>query len=100
MIDKPLLLELAGISKDKLSVEIDGDFLCINADKQYTHDPEKSDWVTRRSERSFGKISRRFRLPNYVDKDSVKTCFCDGLLKVHFNKVGPGAVGYKKLMIE
>jgi HSP20 family molecular chaperone IbpA len=95
--------ELAGVAKDKLSVEIDNNSstLTITADKdEVLHGPETGTWVHRATERSFGKIIRSFRLPSYVDMDSATTCFCDGLLKVHFKKSGAGVTGYKKLAIE
>ena len=89
--------ELPGVGKDKLSVELDGNILIIEAEKVNPVElKEGEDWVARLRERGHGKIRRSFRLPSYVDTNSVNTCYVDGLLKIHLNKSSTT----KKLQIE
>ena len=78
-------------------MELDGNILIIEAEKVNPVElKEGEDWVARLRERGHGKIRRSFRLPSYVDTNSVNTNYVDGLLQIHFNKSSTT----KKLQIE
>jgi HSP20 family molecular chaperone IbpA len=60
-------IELASLPKEKIVVELDGNDLNLSATKDdCVHDQGGGgDWSCNLGERSFGKVRRVFRIPNY-----------------------------------
>ena len=77
-------LELAGISKNDVTVECHDNMLTIKGEKrsESEHDDEHHHYT----ERSYGSFSRAVRLPADA-ADDVKATFKDGVLKVEIPKV-------------
>ena len=75
---------MPGVPKESVTVEVHRNVVTIEAVKE---EERKEESETRRySERSFGKVTRSFRLPESVIVDSAKCSFEHGVLTVAFNK--------------
>jgi HSP20 family protein len=79
-----ITMELAGGTKDDVTVETDDNVLTIRGEKrnERTDESEHRRYV----ERSFGSFSRSFTLPANADADSVNAQFSDGVLTVEIAK--------------
>jgi HSP20 family protein len=73
-------LELPGVEQESIDVSLDGDELVVSGERDM--DARRGDEQFHRVERSYGKFSRRFRLPSTVDRGSVEASFRDGLLRI------------------
>ena len=76
--------ELAGVSKDDVTVEFENDVLSIRGEKKTERD-EKTE-KGRRLECSYGAFSRAFSLPGDADPDKIAAKFKDGVLQVEIKK--------------
>lgn len=79
-----LRVDLPGVTKDNVKVEIDADRLTIHAERH-----EEKETKTRRrhlSEISYGSYVRTFQLPQVIDEKMVKASFTDGVLKITIPK--------------
>jgi HSP20 family protein len=76
--------ELPGINEDDLEVKLDRDILTISAEKEEENEEEDKNYY-RREIRS-GRFERRFRLPDNIDKESIKADLKDGILKIDLPK--------------
>lgn len=74
-----LHLDLPGVDRETLSVNVEGQWLEISAERPYA--PEPGDRVLL-GERPFGRFQRRFRLPERIDASEVKADLVDGVLTV------------------
>ena len=74
-----ILVDLPGIARESLSINIDGTRLIIEGDKPLHH-PETSS--VKVAERSRGKFRREFQLPSAVDGEAVSARLRDGVLRV------------------
>lgn len=77
-------LELAGISKDDVTVECHDNILSIKGEKRI--ESEHEDEHHHYSERSYGSFSRSVRMPPDAAED-VKASFKDGVLRIDIPKV-------------
>ena len=79
-------LEVAapGMEKNDFKVMIEKDHLTISAKKE--DDEETKKQLFKRKEYNFENFTRRFRLPNTVDKSSLKAKYLQGILKVVIHK--------------
>ncbi|HXV77511.1 MAG TPA: Hsp20/alpha crystallin family protein [Candidatus Polarisedimenticolaceae bacterium] len=73
-------IELPGIDRRSIDVRIDDDELVIEGCREM--DREREGEHFHRVERSYGKFSRRFRLPSKIDRESVTAAYKDGVLTV------------------
>ena len=88
--------ELPGVTKDMISIHVDRDMLTIQAEKEERR-VDNSD--TRHvSERSYGKVSRSFRLPSGTDVNSSQCTFENGELVISFKK-NPEMTSTRKIEI-
>lgn len=78
-------VELPGVNKDDISVEIHEDVLSIRGEKRSEHEEKKGKrhWV----ERSYGGFSRSVRLPAGITEKDLKASFESGVLRVEIPKV-------------
>lgn len=75
-----LTVELPGVSREKISIEVDGRQLILRADKTA---PEPADEVTCvHVERSYGEFERSFVLGGEIDREQVAAEYRDGVLTV------------------
>lgn len=95
--DKNLFVEaeLPGINKDDVKVKVNSDgVLNISGEKKRCDkccegDKEKGEIEVVRIERTFGSFHRAFQLPDYVNKDSIKAKFENGILRISLDKIEP-----------
>ncbi len=77
--DYRLYVELPGVSKDDIRVEVEEGVLKISGEKK-NHADDTLKEIS--SERCFGKFARSFRLGREIDNDNIRVEFNDGLLQV------------------
>lgn len=77
--------ELPGVKKDDIHVNIDGNYVTINAEVKNEKD-EKKDGKVLRSERYYGAVARAFTLANDVDEGAVIAKFDNGVLDLTLPK--------------
>jgi len=75
--------DLPGLTKDDLNVSVENGVLTIGGERQSSCKKEENGYCI--SERSFGKFSRSFRLPD-VDESSIDASLKDGVLTILLNK--------------
>lgn len=75
-----LTLEVAGIKKDDIKLEVNDGVLTISGERQYENKKgQEAHWY---SERRFGKFQRSFALPAGADAARVEANYQDGILRV------------------
>lgn len=80
-------VELAGVKKDEIHVEIEGDEVTISAEIKRGTTAEGEKWL--RVERSFGKTARRLALPQAIDEGKAVAKFTNGVLELTLPKKAP-----------
>lgn len=77
--------DLPGISKEDVKVNIDNGVLTISGEKKTEIEKrEKNKYF--HFERSYGKFSRSFSLPDHVDSANIQAHFNNGVLQVNIKK--------------
>ena len=75
-----LQVELPGVSKEDLSLEVKDNTLTVRGEKKMEKDVKEGS--THRTERTYGSFMRAFTLPSTVQQDKVKAKFRDGILEI------------------
>jgi len=89
--------ELPGVKKEDIQVEIEGNEVTISAEtKRATEQKDGDKWL--RTERYFGKVARRFALPQEVDEAKAAAKFDNGLLELTLPK--KAATAGRKLAVQ
>jgi len=83
--DKEYLLEveIPGVDKEDINIEIRDDILTISAERKEEINEEKENYI--RKERRYGSFKRSFYVDN-VDQEKIKAKFKNGVLKVKLPK--------------
>ncbi len=79
-----VLVELPGLGQDAIDVRVDGDDLVVEGERRMEREQPGEHF--HRVERSYGRFSRRFRLPSAVDRESVDAVYRLGVLTVRLAK--------------
>lgn len=79
-----LYLDIPGIDKKDVSIEIKDNKLEITGERTKFENNEKLNF--RLSERKYGKFGRTFLLPNNLDTDKIGAEYKDGVLKITIPK--------------
>ena len=79
-----LKVELPGLSKDDISIEIKDNNLILRGERKFEKDIREENY--HRIERSYGTFSRTFSLPNTIDRNKVDATFKDGILEITIPK--------------
>ena len=73
-------VDLPGVAADKINLTVENHVLTISAERRSAYD--EGDQILAQ-ERFDGVISRRLRVPDWVDSDTVTADYVDGVLTVH-----------------
>lgn len=76
-------IDLPGLSKDDLNVEVTDDSIVIHGERQQTHQENRDGYY--RSERSYGRFYREIPLPDGAETETAKANYRDGVLEVAVN---------------
>ena len=82
--------ELAGVKKEDIRVDIDGAQVTLSAEAKREKEISDKDRLLH-SERSYGKVSRSFALPQELDEAKVEARFRDGVLELTLPKKAAAA---------
>jgi len=76
--------ELPGIDAKAISVGVDNNLLTIKGERHLEKDLKKESY--HRIECSYGRFSRSFSLPSFVDHDNIRGDYKDGVLTLTLPK--------------
>jgi HSP20 family protein len=79
-----LNVDLPGVKKEDLRVDVSGHMLTISGERRYEKDAKTG--RTHRYERAYGKFTRSFTLPENVKADAIEANLEDGVLSVALPK--------------
>ena len=84
--EKRFVLDLAvpGIEKKDLKIDIHEDILTISSETK--NESEESSDGYKRKEFSYSSFSRRFQIPENINKDKIEAKYKDGILSVALPK--------------
>ncbi|HVS14281.1 MAG TPA: Hsp20/alpha crystallin family protein [Thermoanaerobaculia bacterium] len=81
-------VDLPGMTKEDIDLTVENQTLTLTGERRFENSEESETFS--RVERSYGKFSRTFQLPNNVDTVKVKAQFADGVLTVTIPKSEEG----------
>jgi HSP20 family protein len=73
-------MDLPGVKKEDVNVEVTDDAIVIHGERQQTHQEERDGFY--RSERTYGRFYREVPLPEGAQPDSAKANYRDGVLEI------------------
>lgn len=76
--------DLPGIQEKDIDLSLENNVLTISGERKLENEEKKENF--HRIERSYGRFTRSFTLPNTVDTENVNASFENGVLKVTLNK--------------
>lgn len=76
-------LDIPGFSKNDIKVDVENEYLTIEATKEEENDDESKNYM--RKERFYGSLKRQFYVGN-INEENVKAKFDSGVLKISFPK--------------
>jgi HSP20 family protein len=82
--------ELPGVRKDDIQVTIDGAEISLTAEIKREKEVTQDERVLH-TERTYGKVSRSFTLPQEVDESKAEAKFKDGVLELTLPKKAAAA---------
>lgn len=91
-------LEVPGMTRDDLDLQIIGDALVVSGEKRYEADDVRGQWRVRQC--AFGAFRRVIPLPVPVRADEAKATCRDGVLRVELPKREPGAPRAFRLQVK
>ena len=77
-------LSLPGMKKEDIKIELNDNELMISGERKNKSERSENKWHL--SEISYGKFSRKFYLPDQVDRENIEAGFEDGILVVNIAK--------------
>jgi len=77
--------EIPGVKKEDIHVEIEGNEVSISAELKQEKEAKEGERVLR-TERLYGKVERRFALPQEIDEGKANAKFADGVLALTLPK--------------
>lgn len=79
-------VELPGYKKEDLTLELNGGYLNISAEKNTENEEKNTDGRIIRRERYSGSMKRSFYVGDEITEEDIKARFEDGILKLHVPK--------------
>jgi HSP20 family protein len=77
--------DLPGVKKEDIHVDIDGAQVTLSAEVKREKEASQDERVLH-AERTFGKVTRSFTLPQELDEDKAEAKFRDGVLELTLPK--------------
>ena len=77
-------VDLPGVKKEDVDIKIEDDMLVVTAVRHFKNELNRENYYV--CESSFGKLERRFMLPESVDTKKVDASFEDGRLVIELQK--------------
>ncbi len=90
--------ELPGVKKEDLDIDIDKNYLTINAKKEEEHEENESNY--KKTEFRYGEFSRTVYFPKDIDVEKTTAKLEDGILKINAPKKEEEKPKTKKLTIK
>jgi len=85
-----VVADLPGVKKEDIRVDIDGAQVTLSAEVKREKEAKEGERVLH-SERSYGKVSRSFTLPQELDEAKAEAKFRDGVLELTLPKKAAAA---------
>jgi HSP20 family protein len=82
--------ELPGVKKEDIQITIDGAQVTLSADVKREKEVQQDERILH-TERSFGKVTRSFSLPQELDEAKAEAKFRDGVLELVLPKKAAAA---------
>ncbi len=79
-----LEVDLPGVSKEDIDVKVEDDILVVSAVRRFKDELSRDDYYI--CESSFGKIERRYALPDNIDTEHIEAKLDDGRLVIELQK--------------
>jgi HSP20 family protein len=79
-----LEVDLPGVKKEDIDIKVEDEVLVVTAIRKYKNELTKDDYYI--CESSFGKMERRFVLPDNIDTDKINAQFTNGRLEIELQK--------------
>ncbi len=89
-------VDLPGVKKEDIDLKIEDDVLVVSAVRHYKNELCEDNYYI--SESSYGKIERRFTLPESVDTEKIEATFNNGRLEIELQmtpKAQPKTIAIK-----
>jgi len=77
-------VDLPGVTKEDIDLRVEDDILVVSAVRYYKNELNNDSYYI--CESSFGKVERRFTLPENIDTQNVSASFNDGRLEIELQK--------------
>jgi len=77
-------VDLPGVTKEDIDLRVEDDILVVSAVRYYKNELNNDSYYI--CESSFGKVERRFTLPENIDTHNVSASFNDGRLEIELKK--------------
>ena len=90
--------ELPGVKKEDLDIDIDKNYITINAKKE--EEKEENEKAYKKTEFSYGEFSRTVYFPQEIDVENTKAKLEHGVLKIDAPKLAKEKDNKKKLAID
>ncbi len=91
-------LEMPGVNKDDVDVEVRGDALIVRGEKKNEETHEEGQYQY--TERSYGSFQRALTLPEDADSENIKANFDNGVLKISLPRQEIGGGERKKVEVK
>ena len=91
-------VDLPGVKKDDISVDIKDDILTISGERKTKKEVKEKDYY--KMESSYGKFQRSFTLPDNIDAENIEANSKDGVLEVVIPKMERSTKETKKIKIK
>ena len=83
--DLMIRAELPGVKKDEIELTIAGDYLTIEAKREFKEEEKKGTYF--RNELGYGKLLRTVYLPVEIEPEKIKAELKEGILNITLPKV-------------
>jgi len=80
-----IYVDLPGIPREDIEIQYHEGTLTVSGDRKTRHAEGKPTYL--RQERTYGRFSRSFTLPETVDPNRIEATYEHGVLRIHLHKV-------------